>query len=60
MDIYFELMQYPVFSAKKMTEYYSSIRTARQVLTRLIQNGQVERIRNDLYTCISGETGTVK
>lgn len=56
MDIYFELMQYPVFSAKKMTEYYSSIRTARQVLTRLIQNGQVERIRNDLYTCISGET----
>ena len=56
MDIYFELLQYPVFSAKKMNEYYSSIRTARQVLTRLIQSGRVERIRNDLYTCVSGET----
>ena len=56
MDIYFELMQYPVFPANKLMEYYSSIRTARQVLTRLVQSGRVERIRKDLYTCISGET----
>ena len=30
MDIYFELMQYPVFSVKKLLDNYSSIQTARQ------------------------------
>ena len=56
MDIYFELMQYPVFSVKKLLEHYSNIRTARQALTHLIRKGYVERIRNNLYTCINGET----
>lgn len=56
MDIYFELLQYPVFSANILNEYYAGLRTARQALARLITAGRVARIRNDLYTCISGES----
>lgn len=56
MDIYFELLKYPVFSVKSLNDYYASIRTARQALARLVKTGQVARIRNDLYTCINGET----
>ena len=53
MDIYFKLMQYPVFSVQKLLDNYSSIRTARQALAHLVRNRYVERIRNNLYTCIT-------
>ncbi len=56
MDIYFELLKYPVFSANSLSDYYASVRTARQALARLVKAGRVARIRNDLYTCINGET----
>lgn len=56
MDIYFELLQHPVFSANILIEHYANLRTARQALARLVKTGRVARIRNDLYTCISGET----
>lgn len=56
MDIYFELLQYPVFSANVLNEFYASTRTTRQALAQLVKTGRVARIRNNLYTCISGET----
>lgn len=57
MNLYYELLQYPVFSMKEVNALYSSKRTARAALGKLLKESMVLKIRNGLYTCISGENG---
>lgn len=56
MNIYYELMKYPVFSIDTLKEYYTNEESARSAVKRLIKKGTVLKIRNNLYTCVSGET----
>ena len=55
MNLYYELLQYPVFSMKEVNALYSSERTARAALGKLLKEDMVLKIRNGLYTCMSGE-----
>lgn len=57
MNLYYELLQYPVFSMKEVNALYVSKRTARAALEKLLKNKMVLKIRNGLYTCMSGENG---
>lgn len=57
MNLYYELLQYPVFSMKEVNAFYSSERTARAALGKLLKENIVLKIRNGLYTCVSGENG---
>lgn len=56
MNLYFELLRKPVFHVKDVNEYYGNMDSARSAIKRLMKEGMVAKIRNDLYTCISGET----
>ena len=55
MNLYYELLQYPVFSMKEVETLYASERTARAALGKLLKENMVLKIRNGLYTCVSGE-----
>ena len=57
MNLYYKLLQYPVFSMKEVNALYSSERTARVALGKLLKENMVLKIRNGLYTCVSGENG---
>ena len=57
MNLYYELLQYPIFSMKEVNSLYSSERTARMALGKLLKENMVLKIRNGLYTCLSGENG---
>lgn len=57
MKLYFELLKKPVFRIEDVCEYYNNINSARSAVGRLIRNGLVLKIRNNLYTCVNGETG---
>ena len=46
-----------IFSMKEVSALYSSKRTARAALEKLLKDNLVQKIRNGLYTCISGENG---
>lgn len=56
MKLYFELLKYPVFTMEHVNQYYDNIESARSAVKRLIKSGLAVKIRNNLYTCISGET----
>lgn len=56
MDLYYNLLKYPVFSVDTIQQYYNSKESARTALKRLMARGLVTKIRRNLYTCISGET----
>ena len=57
MNLYFELMKIPVFTMEDVCKYYDKIESARSAVKRLIKQGTAAKIRNNMYTCISGETG---
>ena len=57
MNSYYELLQYPVFSIKNMSSLYTNEKAARNALEKLLRDGLVVKIRNGMYTCISGENG---
>ncbi|MBQ9360747.1 MAG: hypothetical protein IJT96_06895 [Lachnospiraceae bacterium] len=57
MNLYYELLQYPVFSIKDVNLFYSSEKTARTALEKLLKEKMVLKIRKGLYTCVSGENG---
>jgi predicted transcriptional regulator of viral defense system len=57
MNLYFELLKYPVFSVEELREFYENKGSARTAIKSLMKQGLVAKIRNNLYTCISGETG---
>lgn len=56
MNLYFELMQLPVFTIEDVSKYYDEdkIESARSAVKRLRKQGIVVKIRNNMYTCISG------
>lgn len=58
MNLYFELLKTPVFAADYINQYYDNKETGRAALRKLVKSGMVAKIRNNLYTCISGETGS--
>lgn len=58
VNLYFELLKKPVFRINDVNQYYDNIHSARSAVGRLIQEGLVMKIRNNMYTCINGETGS--
>ena len=57
MNLYFELLQKPVFTAEYVNQYYDNVESTRSALKRLMNQKMIMKIRNNLYTCVSGETG---
>ena len=58
MNLYYELLQKPVFTMNDVEKYYDNINSARSAIQRLKKEGLVVKIRNNLYTCINGQSGT--
>jgi len=58
MNLYFELLKKPVFTMDIVNQYYNNMDSARSAVKRLMKEKMVAKIRNNMYTCISGETGT--
>ena len=57
MNLYFELLKSPIFTVEDVNKYYDNMNSARSAIKRLMKEGMVAKIRNNMYTCISGETG---
>lgn len=57
MSLYFELLQKPIFSVQDIADRYEKISGARSAIKSLVRQGMAVKIRNNMYTCISGETG---
>lgn len=57
MNLYFELLKIPVFNVSDVNNFYHNLDSARSAIKRLMKEKMVVKIRNNLYTCISGETG---
>lgn len=57
MNLYFKLLNIPVFSVSDVNRYYNNIGSARSAVRRLLKAGMIKKIRNDLYTCVDGENG---
>lgn len=57
MNLYFELLQKPVFTSEYVNQYYDNVESTRSALKRLMNQKMIMKIRNNLYTCVSGETG---
>ena len=57
MNLYFELLKKPVFTIEDVDQHYNNIHSARSAVGRLMREGLAVKIRNNMYTCISGETG---
>ncbi|MCF0229575.1 MAG: hypothetical protein HUJ76_07800 [Parasporobacterium sp.] len=58
MNLYYEMLRQPVFNIRDVLKFYDNIETARSALKKLLRDGLAVRIRNEMYTCISGETGS--
>lgn len=58
MNLYYELLGHPVFTWEDVAQYYDNVNSAHSALTRLMDQNLAVKIRNNLYTCISGETGS--
>ena len=56
MNLYFELLKKPVFVMEDVNVFYNNMDSARSAVKRLMKEGMVAKIRNNMYTCISGET----
>jgi len=57
MNLYFKLLKTPVFTVEDANKHYNNMDSARSAIKRLMKVGMVAKIRNNMYTCISGETG---
>ncbi|MDO4452840.1 MAG: type IV toxin-antitoxin system AbiEi family antitoxin [Lachnospiraceae bacterium] len=57
MNLYFELLKKPIFNMEDVNVFYNNMDSARSAIKRLMKGGMVVKIRNNMYTCISGETG---
>ena len=57
LNLYFKLLKTPVFTVEDVNKYYDNMDSARSAIKRLMKEGMVAKIRNNMYTCISGETG---
>jgi predicted transcriptional regulator of viral defense system len=57
MNLYFELLKKPVFTMEDVLVFYGNINSCRNAVKRLVEKGMVYKIRRNMYTCKSGETG---
>ena len=57
MNLYFELLKKPIFCVEDVNVFYNNIESARSAIKRMMKEKMVAKIRNNMYTCISGETG---
>ena len=57
MKFYFEMMKKPVFTSEDIATFYTNKKSGNNYVLKLVSEGYVERIRKNLYTCISPETG---
>ncbi len=57
MNLYFELLKKPIFCMEDVNVFYNNIESARSAIKRMMKEKMVAKIRNNMYTCISGETG---
>ena len=57
MNLYFELLKKPIFNVEDVNVFYNNMDSARSAIKRLMKEGMVAKIRNNMYTCVSGETG---
>ncbi|MBQ7889430.1 MAG: hypothetical protein IJ356_06695 [Erysipelotrichaceae bacterium] len=57
MNLYFELLKKPVFNMEDVNVFYNNKDSACSAVKRMMKDGLVAKIRNNMYTCISGETG---
>ena len=57
LNLYFELLKTPVFTVEDVNKYYDNMDSARSAIKRLMKEGMVAKIRNNLYTWICGVTG---
>ena len=57
MNLYYELLKQPIFTMEDILLYYKNMNSVRSAVKRLMNQGLVSKIRRNLYTCISGETG---
>lgn len=57
MNLYFELLKNPIFCVEDVNVFYDNIESARSAIKRMLKEKIVVKIRNNMYTCISGETG---
>lgn len=57
MNLYFELLKKPIFCMEDVNVFYNNIESARSAVKRMMKGKMVAKIRNNMYTCISGETG---
>lgn len=57
MNLYFELLKKAVFNMEDVNAFYDNMNSARSAIKRLMKEGMVGKIRNNMYTCVSGETG---
>lgn len=57
MNLYFKLLKMPVFNVEDVNKYYNNMDSARSAIKRLMKEKMVVKIRNNMYTCVSGETG---
>ena len=58
MDIYFEMAKHPVFTIEDVNLFYDNMNSARSAVKRMLAASKVQKIRNNLYTCISAENGS--
>lgn len=58
MNLYFELLKKPIFNMEDVNGFYDNMDSARSAIKRLMKEGMVAKIRNNMYTCMSGETGS--
>lgn len=56
MNLYYEMLSHPVFSVEDVNRFYNNMESARSAVKSLIRKGLAVKIRNNMYTCISGET----
>ena len=57
MDVYTAMAKIPVFSVDDVDQYYNNIGSARSAIKRLMAYHKVMKIRNNMYTCVSPQTG---
>lgn len=57
MKLYFELLKKPIFNMEDVNVFYNNMDSSRSAIKRLMKEGMAAKIRNNMYTCISGETG---
>ena len=53
MSLYFELLKKPVFNMEDVNVFYDNMDSACSAVKRMMKDGLVVKIRNNMYTCIN-------